>query len=212
MTWIIGRFRIPILMERFQIWAQPWWVNLLLLIPALSYLFWRQDGLLLSRQKLLTLALFGASFGFVEAAVVVYLRTAAGVFGQYTTPQLHSPATYQQAGLSLAQFPQGLRAIEVLREAATMIMLGSVALLASAGGKERWGSFLWTFAVWDLTYYAALWATLRWPSSLKDIDVLFLIPVPWVAQIWFPVLVSALTLLAVIFSRIEKAACMRDNQ
>ncbi len=82
-----------------------------------------------------------------------------------------------------------------------MIMLGSVALLAGAGAKERWGSFLWTFAAWDITYYAGLWATLRWPSSLKDYDVLFLIPVPWVAQVWFPVLVSTLTMLAVILSR-----------
>jgi hypothetical protein len=70
-------------MERFQLWAQPWWVNLLLLAPALSYFFWRRKRLLLSSATLLTLALFGASFGFVEAAVVVYLRAAAGVSGQY---------------------------------------------------------------------------------------------------------------------------------
>lgn len=191
-------------MERFQIWAQPWWVNLLFLVPTLSYIFWRRKGLLLGFQKLLTLVLFGASFGFVEAAVVVYLGAAAGVVGHNsgTISQLQpSSATYQQAVSSVAQIPQSLRTIEVFREAATMIMLGSVALLAGAGAKERWGSFLWTFAAWDITYYAGLWATLRWPSSLKDYDVLFLIPVPWVAQVWFPVLVSTLTMLAVILSR-----------
>jgi hypothetical protein len=193
-------------MERFQIWAQPWWVNLLLLVPVLSCCHWRQKGLLLSWRKLLMLALFGASFGFVEAAVVVYLRTAAGVFGNYssTDSQLQYPATaYQQAVSSLAQVPQTLRTIEGFREAATMVMLVTVALLASAEAKERWGSFLWAFAVWDLTYYAGLWATLRWPSSLKDYDLLFLLPVPWVAQIWFPLLVSALTLLAVAISLTE---------
>jgi len=191
-------------METLQIWAQPWWVNLLLLVPALSYLFWRDKGLLLSWRKLLMLALFGASFGFVEAAVVVYLRTAAGAFGHCgsTISQLrYSSPTYQQAISSLAQFPAALRTIEVFREGATMIMLGSVSLLAGARAKERWGSFLWTFAVWDLTYYAGLWAILRWPASLKDYDVLFLIPVPWVAQVWYPLLVSALTLLIVALSR-----------
>ena len=195
-------------MERFQIWAQPWWVNLLLLVPALSYFLWRRKGLLLSWPKLLLLALFGASFGFVEAAVVVYLRTAAGAVGHYTNTILqlqYSSTTYQQAVSSLAQFPPALRTVEMFREAATMIMLGSVSLLAGAGAREHWGSFLWTFAVWDLTYYAGLWATLRWPSSLKDYDVLFLIPVPWVAQIWFPVLVSLLTLLVV-------AICRKDSQ
>jgi hypothetical protein len=202
-------------MERFQIWAQPWWVNLLLLVPSLSYLFWRRKGLLLSRRKLLTLALFGASFGFVEAAVVVYLRTAAGGSGHdlSTISRLqHSSASYQEAVSSLVQFPRNLRTIEVFREAATMIMLGSVALLAGGGAKERWGSFLWTFAAWDLTYYAGLWAMLRWPSSLKDYDVLFLIPEPWVAQVWFPVVVSSLTLLAVALSRIEKATRTRDHE
>jgi hypothetical protein len=190
-------------MQGFQILAQPWWVNLLFLVPALSYLFWRRKGLLLSSGSLLTLAFFGASFGFVEAAVAVYLSAAAGVLGHNssTISQLqNSPTTYQEAVSSLAQFPQSLRTIEVFREAATMIMLGSVALLAGARAKERWGSFLWTFAAWDLTYYAGLWATLRWPSSLKDYDVLFLVPVPWVSQVWFPVLVSALTLLAVVLS------------
>lgn len=151
----------------------------------------------------MTLALFGASFGVVEAAVVVYLRAAADVPGHHSSPisQPEDPsAAYQKAVSSVAQFPQNLRAIEVFREAATMVMLGSVALLAGAGAKERWGSFLWAFAAWDITYYVGLWATLGWPSSLKDYDVLFLIPVPWVAQVWFPLLVSSLTLLAVVLS------------
>jgi hypothetical protein len=201
-------------MERFQIWAQPWWVNLLLLVPMLSYRLWRRKGLLLSWRKLLLLALFGAAFGFVEAAVVVYLRTAAGVWSPYssTISQLqHSSTAYQQVVSSLAQFPQSLRAIEAFREAATMIMLVTVALLAAAKARERWGSFLWAFAAWDLTYYAGLWAILRWPSSLKDYDVLFLLPVPWVAQVWFPLLVSALTLLIVALSRTENA-CTRVHE
>jgi hypothetical protein len=194
-------------MERFHIWAQPWWVNLLLLVPALSYLHWRRKGLLLSWRKLIPLASFGASFGFVEAAVVVYLRAAAGVVGHYssTISQLqYSAITQQQALSALAQFPQSLRTIELFREAATIIMLVAVALLADARANERWGSFLWVFAAWDLTYYAGLRAMLRWPSSFKDYDVLFLIPVPWIAQVWFPLLVSALSLLVVVLSRIHK--------
>jgi hypothetical protein len=174
------RYPRGISMDGFQLWAQPWWVNLLFLVPALSYLFWWRKGLQLSSGNLLTLALFGASFGFVEAAVVVYLRAAAGVSGQFVT---QSQPTYPQLVSSLDQFPQVLRTTEVFREAATMIMLGSVAVLAGARARERWGSFLFAFAAWDITYYVGLWAILRWPSSLKDYDVLFLIPVPWVAQV-----------------------------
>jgi len=30
-----------------------------------------------------------------------------------------------------------------------------------------------------------------------DLDVLFFIPVPWIAQVWFPLLVSLLTMLVI---------------
>jgi hypothetical protein len=43
-----------------------------------------------------------------------------------------------------------------------------------------------------------LWATVRWPYSLLAPDILFLIPVPWVAQVWFPLLVSVLSIAAVV--------------
>jgi len=51
-----------------------------------------------------------------------------------------------------------------------------------------------------------LWATVRWPSSLKDTDVLFLIPVPWISHVWFPILISFLTLVAVALSTRKKRA------
>ena len=107
----------------------------------------------------------------------------------------------QPETLAIDQFPQSLLTIEVLREGATILMLASVALLAARKARERCAIFLWTFALWDVSYYAGLWATIRWPTSLKDFDVLFLIPVPWVAQVWFPLLVSALTLGVVMLSR-----------
>ena len=180
-------------MHGLHLWAQPWWVNLLLLIPATSYVSWRRTGLRLNGRTLVLLALFAASFGFVEAVVVVYLSGAV--------PQLQgSASTYEQTVALLAHIPQKLRTIEVCREAATMLMLISVALLAGSGPRERWAAFLWTFAAWDITYYAGLWATTRWPASPYDYDVLFLIPVPWLAQVWFPLLVSALTMLGVALS------------
>jgi hypothetical protein len=186
-------------MEKFHIWPQPWWVNLLVLIPVATYFAFRRKGLLLSWRHLIILAIFAAAFGFAEAAVVVYLRAAVGLLPGYmgTLSQLqHSSQSYHQE-LSISQFPQSLLAIELYREAATIVMLVSVALLAASRASARWAAFLWVFALWDLAYYAGLWATVRWPASLTDLDVLFLIPVPWVAQVWFPLLVSALTVLAI---------------
>jgi hypothetical protein len=67
--------------------------------------------------------------------------------------------------------------------------------------RDRLAAFLWVFALWDITYYVTLHAAIGWPSSLTSPDVLFLVPVPWIAQIWYPVLVSALTVAAVLLAR-----------
>jgi hypothetical protein len=189
-------------MEKFQLWAQPWWVNLLILIPFATYFAFRRQGQLLNRRQLITIAIFAAAFGFVEAAVVVYLRAAVGLLPGYTgtlADLRNSSAGYEQA-TSISQFPPGLLAIELYREAATMVMLISVTLLTVSRASARWAAFLWLFALWDIAYYTGLWATVRWPASLTDLDVLFLIPVPWIAQVWFPLLVSGLTVLAIAVS------------
>jgi len=186
-------------MEKLRVWAQPWWVNLLILIPLLTYLAFRRKGRLVNWRKLAAIAIFAGAFGFVEAAVVVYLRAAVGLLPGYrgTFSELrHSSESYHQEQ-SLSQFPQSLLIIEMVREAATMVMLIAVALLAGSGASARWIAFLWVFALWDISYYAGLWATVRWPASLADLDVLFLIPVPWIAPVWFPLLVSGLTVLAI---------------
>lgn len=187
-------------MEPFRPFAQPWWVNLLSLIPLLIYRLWRRNGPVLSRQKLACAGMFGIAFGYVEAAVVVYLRAAMGLLpgvqGALSDVARQSVQAYQQAQ-SAAEMPQSLLTVELFREAATIVMLVAVSLLAGSKAKERWAIFLWAFAAWDITYYAALWATVRWPFSLTNEDVLFLIPVPWLSQVWFPILISALTMLVI---------------
>jgi hypothetical protein len=180
--------------------AHPLWVNLLALVPLAPYVAWRRTGIQIPGRQLLFATIFALAFGFVEAAVVVYLSAAAGLLpgykGTLSEVQRLAQATPPET-LSIRQFPQSLLTVEVLREVATMVMLVSVALLAAGTAKERCAVFLWTFALWDLSYYAGLWATIRWPTSLNDFDVLFLIPEPWIAQVWFPLLVSVLTLVAV---------------
>ena len=190
-------------MESFQTFAQPWWVNLSIVVPGVIYFLCRRKGLQLGWWKIVALSVFALAFGFVEAAVVVYLRAAIGLLPGYAgtlADVRRSSLTYQQIQ-SITRLPHSLLVIEVLREAATMVMLAAIAMLAAVKTRERLASFLWAFAVWDIAYYAGLWATVGWPGSFKAIDVLFLIPVPWIAQVWFPILVSALTLLAIVSVR-----------
>ncbi|KKW22838.1 MAG: hypothetical protein UY65_C0014G0019 [Parcubacteria group bacterium GW2011_GWA2_51_12] len=187
-------------MDKFQLLAEPWWVNFLLLVPLLVYFGFRKRGLSLSKRKLFFAVIFGIAFGFVESAVVVYLRAAVGLLPGYggtlaDVAELSS-TIYQQAQI-LAELPKALLTIELFREAATMIILLSVAFLTAKHIRERTAVFLWTFAAWDIFYYLGLWLTVKWPASFFTPDVLFLIPVPWSSQVWFPLLVSLLTMVAV---------------
>ena len=49
-----------------MLFAEPWWVNLFLLVPFAAFFLWRRNGLDVSAQMLLVMAFFGAAFGFVE--------------------------------------------------------------------------------------------------------------------------------------------------
>jgi hypothetical protein len=173
-------------MSGFVLFATPWWVNLLILVPIVPYLLSKNEKIRIGKLRLLLAALFGIAFGFVEAAVVVYLRAATGLL---PVPQLKA----------IAAFPESLLRIECFREAATMIMLGGIAWLAGQSIRAKVVAFLWTFAFWDIFYYVWLRFTIGWPASFLSSDVLFLIPVPWMAQVWFPILVSSLTALVIWF-------------
>jgi hypothetical protein len=126
-------------------------------------------------RRLPWLLLYAAAMAYVESAVVVYLR-----------------ALYYPRGFTfpLAPMPPGMAAIEIGREAATLLMLLGVAMLAGAQRRERMLAFFVSFGVWDVFYYAWLWVFLGWPPSLLTWDILFLIPVPWIGPVLAPVIVS----------------------
>ncbi len=187
--------------DKLTLLAQPWWVNLLILVPGLLYVAARRGELRIRWQALMALALFAVAFGYVEAAVVVYIRASIGLLpgfqGTLAEVRQLSAALYRQPIRDI-QLPPALTQVEVVREAATMVMLISVAFVAGRSRLERWTAFLWCFAIWDIVYYLGLRLTVGWPYSLLSPDVLFLIPVPWISQVWFPLLVSGMTVAAVI--------------
>ena len=197
-------------MANFRPFAHPWWVNLLLLVPLLAYFLFRRKQPRLTSHSLLACAVFALSFGFVEGAIAIYLGVALGLLPGHAgtlsdlarlTPDLDGAQAQQFSNLS-----PGLLTVEVIREAATMLMLLTVAILAVEKWRARFAIFLWTFALWDTAYYISLWAVVHWPDSPTSWDVLFLIPVPWIAQVWFPVLVSILTLVVVLLTRKTEVA------
>ncbi len=146
------------------------------------------------RRAIAALFLFGISFGYVEAAVVVYLRALynpirARLHPERSPDDLFPLITTRQLGDAGPENPRRL-AIEIGREAATMVMLGAVALAVARNVHEWIAAFSIAFGVWDITFYAFLKLMIHWPASLKTWDILFLIPLPWVGPVWAPVLVA----------------------
>lgn len=135
--------------------------------------------------KLLLLAVFGVAMAHLEGVVVVYLRKALGMIDSESNKE------------SLEKIAPSYLKIEMTREAATIIMLVVIACLVGNSWPEKGIFFLWTFAFWDLFYYLSLYILIKWPPTLKTIDVLFLIPKPWIAPVWFPIGVSSLTIIVI---------------
>jgi len=94
---------------------------------------------------------YAVAMAFLESAVVVYLQRALGIDPRALFP-LQNPVVTGD-----------LATIEVGREAATLVMLGTVGWLAGRSGLERLAWTAVAFGTWDIFYYAWLWAFIGWP-------------------------------------------------
>lgn len=127
------------------------------------------------RSKLVWLSLFAVSMAYLESAVVVYLRALLFPNGfSFPLPPLQPLIIGTEIG----------------REAATIFMLLAPAAMLATRRMQRFAWFLIAFGVWDIFYYVWLKVLLGWPGSLFAMDILFLVPVPWVGPVVAPSLVS----------------------
>ncbi len=127
---------------------------------------------------------YAVAMAWLESATVVYLRSLNGRLQPYQAdPMPPVPST-----LPLGE-------IEMVREAATLVMLLLVGILAGRSNRARLGYFIIAFGIWDIFYYLFLNVMIGWPASLLDWDVLFLLPLPWWGPVLAPVLISLLLIL-----------------
>ena len=142
------------------------------------------------RARLIWTAVFGLAFGWLEAAVVVYLR------------RIVYPEGF---ALPLLPIEPQLAMVELAREAATLLMLIAVAMLAGRTRWQRFAAFIVAFGVWDLVYYLGLKLALDWPATPATWDVLFLLPWPWLGPVYAPATVAVLMVVfgSLVFRREE---------
>ena len=114
------------------------------------------------------------------------------------------PAQLEAAG---PQYVQQLYT-ELVREAATLVMLAAVALAVARNLREWFAAFVVAFGAWDVFFYVFLRVMTGWPVSLFDWDLLFLLPLPWVGPVLAPVLV-ALAMIAAGLALLNREASGR---
>jgi hypothetical protein len=152
-------------------------------------------------KKFIALIIFGIAFGLLEAIVVFYLQTMVGHGLTKQIPQNKYSIILNLKVIAFVIFKQPLlknasiTIVEMWREFSTIIMLLSIAYIAGETWKKRIGAFLIAFAFWDIFYYVFLHILINWPKGLFAIDVLFLLPVPWIGPVITPVVISLCMLI-----------------
>lgn len=158
------------------------------------------------RKRLFAVGVSALAMGWMEAIVVVYIRKMIGLEGNLDAMDPGTQqAVLERFSLMRSQGPDGFVSpaflwIEQSREVATILMLAAIAWLSGLNTRQRIAYFFFCFGLWDLVYYAALWLLLRWPPSLSTVDILFLIPQPWIANMWIPAAISCVFIAGSIWS------------
>lgn len=130
------------------------------------------------RTRWAIVAAFAAAMAWVESACVYYLRLL-----------VDRVQPYQRDPLPIVG---ALGNVELVREAATLLMLLAAGMLAGRTWQRRIGYTAIAFGVWDVLYYVFLWIMSDWPASLLDWDILFLLPLPWWGPVLAPVSIALL--------------------
>lgn len=150
-------------------------------------------------KRLIALITFGTALGYVEETVVYYLHGLLHFHVNYAITKHHTLLNLGfimfTSPINSLQISQRISDVEIAREAATIIMLITVAYLAGTTRRQRIGAFLVGFACWDILYYVFLKILDNWPSSLFTKDVYFLIPVTWIGPVITPLVISILLLI-----------------
>lgn len=124
---------------------------------------------------------FATAMAWVESACVFYIRALVERIEPYQVNPLPMNAALGRA--------------ELWREAATLVMIAAVGVLAGRTWRQRAGYAALAFGAWDVCYYVFLRVMTGWPTSVLDWDILFLLPLPWWGPVLAPVSIALLMIV-----------------
>jgi hypothetical protein len=139
------------------------------------------NGHLSARMRWAVVIVFAIAMAWVEAASVFYIRALVDRIEPYQV----NPLPINDA----------LGVVELWREAATLVMLATLGMLAGNTWRRRVGYAALAFGAWDIFYYVFLRIMSGWPRTLLDWDILFLLPLPWWGPVLAPVSIAVLMIV-----------------
>jgi hypothetical protein len=139
------------------------------------------ERLLSARTRWALVMVFAIAMACVEAASVFYIRALV----DRVEPYQANPLPLQEA----------LGSVELWREAATLVMIATLGMLAGRTWRQRAGYAALAFGAWDVFYYVFLRLISGWPRTLLDWDILFLLPLPWWGPVLAPVSIAVVMIL-----------------
>ena len=131
-----------------------------------------------ARARWTIVVVFAVAMACMEAATVFYIRALVDRLEPYQP----NPLPINNA----------LGNVELWREAATLVMIAALGMLAGHTWRRRVGYAAIAFGVWDIFYYVFLRVMTGWPRTIMDWDVLFLLPLPWWGPVIAPVSIAVL--------------------
>ena len=134
-----------------------------------------------ARRCWLLVVAFAIGMAWCEAATVYDLRVMVDRVNPYQADPLPMRGVLGQ--------------VELVREAATLLMLLTIGALAGRTWQVRMGYTVLAFGIWDVFYYVYLRAICGWPISPFDWDILFLLPLPWWGPVLAPVCIACLMIV-----------------
>jgi hypothetical protein len=129
---------------------------------------------------LIAIAALCIAIGYVDAVATFYVRGMLEV---------------SQEGGNFAQavteaMPPRIVALEQTRQAATVLVLVAMAIVAGRNLQQQFGTAFYALGGWIVLRYAAIRTITDWPAGLADIDTVLYLPHAVYAPVWMPIVIG----------------------
>ncbi len=150
---------------------------------------------------ILALTALCLAMGYIDAVATFYVRgmlhvsQEGGAFARAVTEAM----------------PPRIVALEQTRQAAVILVLLTVSIIAGRNLLQQVGTFVFALGSWTVCRYIAIRTITDWPGALTDVDTVLYLPHAVYAPVWMPIVIGlALATVGVLVIRAGALAMRKD--